>query len=129
MFLSKSLSWFKSLVFGHAIETAQGYGAWLHGEAVSVGMVIAVELSVLLGNVDQSEVVRLCQLLQKANLPIKAPDDMSADQFLQLMALDKKVLDGRLRLIILESIGKAVVSDTAPVSSVIKAITLHTAKK
>ena len=115
--------------FGHAIETAQGYGAWLHGEAVSVGMVIAVELSVLLGNVDQSEVVRLCQLLQKANLPIKAPDDMSADQFLQLMALDKKVLDGRLRLIILESIGKAVVSDTAPVSSVIKAITLHTAKK
>jgi 3-dehydroquinate synthase len=114
--------------FGHAIETAQGYGVWLHGEAVSVGMIIAVELSALMGHVDHSEVDRLCTLLKKACLPTTAPNNMSPDQFLQLMSLDKKVLDGRLRLVLLKAIGKAVVCDTAPVNSVVQAIIRHTAE-
>lgn len=114
--------------FGHAIETAQGYGAWLHGEAVSVGMVIAVELSALLGNISHEEVDRLCDLLTKAQLPIAAPKNMSPEQFLQLMSLDKKVLDGQLRLVLLKAIGTAVVCDTASVDSVAQAITLHTAE-
>ncbi len=112
--------------FGHAIETAQGYGVWLHGEAVSAGMVIAVELSALLGDIAHSEVDRLCDLLKKAHLPTTAPNNMSSDQFLELMSLDKKVIDGRLRLVLLEAIGKAVVCDTAPVNSVVQAIARHT---
>ncbi|MFT6221495.1 MAG: 3-dehydroquinate synthase [Candidatus Endobugula sp.] len=114
--------------FGHAIETAQGYGVWLHGEAVSVGMVIAVELSALLGDISHAEVDRLCSLLKKAHLPTTAPNNMPSDQFLELMSLDKKVIDGRLRLVLLEAIGKAVVCDTAPVNIVVQAITRHTAE-
>ena len=114
--------------FGHAIEAAQGYGVWLHGEAVSVGMVIALELSALMGKISHDEVDRLCRLLKKADLPISSPNNMTAEQFLQLMSLDKKVLDGRLRLILLEAIGQAVVRDDASVSNIVQAIASHTAE-
>lgn len=95
--------------FGHAIETAQGYGNWLHGEAVATGMVMAADLSAREGYIDHSEVTRLKQLLERASLPVAAPD-MSEEEFLSLMAVDKKVLDGQLRLVLLEQIGKAVVT-------------------
>lgn len=108
--------------FGHAIETAQGYGVWLHGEAVAAGMLVAIKLSSLMGDIASSEVDRLCALLQRAQLPVQLPDDMSPEQFLELMSLDKKVLDGALRLVLLDSIGRAVVTDKAPKALVVEAI-------
>lgn len=97
--------------FGHAIETAQGYGNWLHGEAVATGMLMALDLSVREGAVEQSEVERLRQLLQAFGLPTESPKEMTEGEFLDLMAVDKKVLDGQLRLVLLEAIGKAVVTN------------------
>lgn len=96
--------------FGHAIETAQGYGNWLHGEAVAAGMVMAADLSLRMGNISEHEFERIINLLKKANLPVKAPADMTPQQFVELMGVDKKVLDGRLRLVLLESMGKAIVT-------------------
>ncbi|MDB2384366.1 3-dehydroquinate synthase [Endozoicomonas sp.] len=97
--------------FGHAIETAMGYGAWLHGEAVAAGMVMAAELSTRLGMISREDVNSLIKLLKRAGLPVLPPADVSPNQFLELMAVDKKVLDGRLRLVLLNFIGQAVVTD------------------
>ncbi len=108
--------------FGHAIETAQGYGVWLHGEAVAAGMVAALELSCILGDISSNDVDRLRVMLRMAKLPVALPDNMSSDQFLALMALDKKVLDGKLRLVLLSDIGHAEVTEKAPVEDIIKAI-------
>lgn len=96
--------------FGHAIETAQGYGSWLHGEAVAAGMVMAADLSMRRGDISESDLHRIIVLLQRANLPIKAPEDMTPECFIELMGVDKKVLDGRLRLVLLKSLGCAVVT-------------------
>ena len=96
--------------FGHAIETAQGYGNWLHGEAVAAGMAMAADLSWRRGAISEPELNRIIQLLGRARLPTKAPADMAPEQFEQLMGVDKKVLDGRLRLVLLESMGKAMVT-------------------
>lgn len=100
--------------FGHAIEAEQGYGNWLHGEAVAVGMLQAADLSCRLGKISTAEVEELRQLLVAANLPIAGPENMSAEQYLEHMAVDKKVLDGRLRLVLLEHIGKAWITSDAP---------------
>lgn len=97
--------------FGHAIETAQGYGVWLHGEAVSAGMVMAADLSHRRGAISSEELNRIIRLLKRAHLPVKAPANMTPDDFIQLMGLDKKVLDGRLRLVLLERMGRAIVTD------------------
>jgi 3-dehydroquinate synthase len=97
--------------FGHAIETSQGYGEWLHGEAVAAGMMLALRLSVQLGMLDASEVGTLQSLLQQLHLPVDAPAEMGPDEFLGLMQRDKKVIDGRLRLVLLEAIGSAIISD------------------
>lgn len=96
--------------FGHAIETAQGYGNWLHGEAVAAGMVMAADLSWRRGAISTEELQRVIHLLARANLPVKAPSDMTPAQFMELMGVDKKVLDGRLRLVLLESMGKAIIT-------------------
>lgn len=96
--------------FGHAIETAQGYGQWLHGEAVAAGMVMAADLSRRMGWLSETDVQRTKALLQRAQLPVAGPEDMTSEQFLALMAVDKKVLDGQLRLVLLEKIGKALVT-------------------
>lgn len=96
--------------FGHAIETAQGYGNWLHGEAVAAGMVMAADLSWRRGGITRLELDRTIALLQQANLPVKSPAEMTDETFLSLMGVDKKVLDGRLRLVLLESMGKALVT-------------------
>jgi 3-dehydroquinate synthase len=97
--------------FGHAIETAQGYGNWLHGEAVATGMLMAMELSAQRGWVETAEVEALRKLLVTANLPVDPPEDMSPEQFLDLMGRDKKVIDGQLRLILLRAMGAAEVVD------------------
>lgn len=97
--------------FGHAIESAQGYGSWLHGEAVAAGTCMALDLSHRLGWLKQQDVVRGQALISKAGLPVEPPADMTAECFLQYMARDKKVKQGMLRLILLKDIGHAVVSE------------------
>ncbi|MCC5881321.1 MAG: 3-dehydroquinate synthase [Halomonas sp.] len=100
--------------FGHAIEAHQGYGNWLHGEAVGVGMLMAAELSCRLGWLSADEVERSAAIIASAGLPLKAPVGMGAEDFLSRMRLDKKNVDDRLRLVLLETLGKAVVYDEAP---------------
>lgn len=97
--------------FGHAIETDQGYGQWLHGEAIATGMLLALELSARRGCIPEAEVADFRELLRGMHLPVEPPSDMTTESFLKLMARDKKVLDGRLRLILLEAIGDARVVD------------------
>lgn len=94
--------------FGHAIETGMGYGNWLHGEAIASGMVMAARLSEKLGWINTGDVNRIIDLIERANLPVKAPAQMTPDKFIELMAVDKKVSDGVLRLILLKALGKAV---------------------
>ncbi len=96
--------------FGHAIETGAGYGVWLHGEAVAAGMVLAADLSARLGWLSGDQVERIRVLLGRAHLPLAPPPDLSADDFLRLMAVDKKVQDGRLRLILLRGLGQGVIA-------------------
>ncbi|MFY9179349.1 MAG: 3-dehydroquinate synthase [Venatoribacter sp.] len=100
--------------FGHAIESHQGYGHWLHGEAVAAGMLQAADLSWRLGKISQHEVQQLRQLLSQAKLPVAGPSDMSENDYLTRMQVDKKVLDGRIRLVLLEQIGKAWITSDAP---------------
>ncbi len=96
--------------FGHAIETFQSYKGWLHGEAVAIGMIMAAELSSLLGWIDKADVRRIREILACCSLPTVAPKDMSSKIFLELMSIDKKVLDGSLRFVLLRSIGVATVT-------------------
>lgn len=101
--------------FGHAIEAHQGYGVWLHGEAVGAGMLMAAELSARLGWLSAEEVARVRDILAAAALPLAAPGDMSVEDFLVRMRLDKKNIDSRLRLILLHSLGSACLSDETPI--------------
>jgi 3-dehydroquinate synthase len=96
--------------FGHAIETGTGYGAWLHGEAIAAGMLMAADLSARHQWLPAVDVLRLEKLLQRTSLPTRPPEDMDEKQFLQLMAVDKKVVDGGLRLVLLKAIGKAFIT-------------------
>ncbi len=94
--------------FGHAIETEQGYGNWLHGEAVAAGTVMAADLSRRLGWITAGECERVVAILEQARLPVTCPKDMSGRRFKELMAVDKKVLDGKLRLVLLKAMGEAI---------------------
>jgi 3-dehydroquinate synthase len=96
--------------FGHAIETGTGYGRWLHGEAVAMGTVLAADLSVRLGWLGTAERDRIIALHVAAGLPTELPPEMAPDDFLNLMAVDKKVSGGRLRLVLLKAIGEALVT-------------------
>ena len=96
--------------FGHAIETHAGYGHWLHGEAVGTGMLMAGDLSARLGWIDRREQDRLFALVRQAGLPEAPPRGMTPDRFMELMAVDKKNIDGSLRLVLLQALGKAVVT-------------------
>jgi len=95
--------------FGHAIETHEGYGEWLHGEAVAAGMCMAADLSMRLGWISSADLERVVKLMIQAGLPT-APPDIAAEQFLALMAVDKKALGGQIRLVLLENLGKAVIT-------------------
>ncbi|PHS24095.1 MAG: 3-dehydroquinate synthase [Methylophaga sp.] len=97
--------------FGHAIETGMGYGVVLHGEAIAIGMVMAAELSHSMNWLSADDVERIKNLLRAADLPISPPKELSSEQFMKLMSVDKKVQDGRIRLILLKAIGQAVISD------------------
>ena len=99
--------------FGHAIETGLGYGTWLHGEAVAAGSVIAARVSHQLGLISAADVLRIVALLERARLPVNAPD-LGVKRYLQLMGMDKKVEGGRMRFILLRGIGSALL--TAEVS-------------
>ena len=96
--------------FGHAIETVQGYGQWLHGEAVAAGMMMAIDLSIRHHWIDEKVRARTLNLFQQAGLPVSPPKDMTTEQFLQVMAIDKKSVGGTITLILLQAIGRAVVS-------------------
>jgi len=97
--------------FGHAIETGMGYGTLLHGEAVSIGMVMAADMSARLGWIEPSMVERIRTLLVRARLPVTVPPQMTVEQFKSLMAVDKKVAAGKLRLILLKgALGSCVVT-------------------
>jgi 3-dehydroquinate synthase len=92
--------------FGHAIEAGVGYGTWLHGEAIGAGMVMAAELSALLGFLTRSEVKRVRILLSRAGLPIAGPA-LAPERLMELMAGDKKAAQGKLRFVVLEALGRA----------------------
>jgi len=109
--------------FGHAIETAEGYGEWLHGEAVAVGMLLAADLSQRLGWLQPAEVERVRALLRRAGLPLEAPR-IGAGRALQLMGMDKKVLQGRIRLVLLRRVGAGCVTGEYP-AEVLQATLLH----
>lgn len=99
--------------FGHAIETAVGYGNWLHGEAVSVGIVMASFMSFKMGLISNEDFNRIKALLLRAKLPINPPD-ISKKLFLDLMLNDKKNKDGQINLILVKQIGKAFLTNNYP---------------
>jgi 3-dehydroquinate synthase len=99
--------------FGHAIEAGMGYGVWLHGEAVAAGSVLAARMSQRMGLISTADVERATALLARAGLPTEAPD-LGVERYLELMGLDKKVEQGRLRLVLLEQVGKAFVTADFP---------------
>lgn len=93
--------------FGHAIETGMGYGSYLHGEAVAIGTCLAADLSQRKGFLTAHDVTRIIDLFKRTNLPIQTPSELSVAQFVELMAVDKKNVNGDIRVILLEAIGKA----------------------
>ncbi len=100
--------------FGHAIETGLGYGAWLHGEAVGCGMVLAADLSRRMGWLTDRDVARIRDLIERAGLPVTPPPQLDTARMRELMAVDKKVIEGQLRLVLLRRIGEAVVTADFP---------------
>jgi len=104
--------------FGHAIETFAGYGNWLHGEAVGTGMLMAADLSVREGNITPADRDRAAELIRRARLPELAPEGMTEDDFMSLMAVDKKNVDGKLRLVLMKALGDAYVTDEAAAGNI-----------
>ncbi|WP_456407805.1 3-dehydroquinate synthase [Thiolapillus sp.] len=100
--------------FGHAIETGMGYGVWLHGEAVGAGMCMAARMSRLLGWIGNEDEKRIVRLVKAAGLPVSPPPEISLERFRELMAVDKKVMAGQLRLVLLKDIGKALITNEFP---------------
>src|SRR5574343_1398392 len=113
--------------FGHAIETGMGYGSWLHGEAVAAGTVMAALLSKALGWLDTGDIERIKALFERVGLPVVGPwlaasPEVSAERYLELMRHDKLVSAGVMRLVLLQAIGRAVVSADADEASILAAI-------
>lgn len=101
--------------FGHAIETFSGYGNWLHGEAVGTGMIMAADLSRREGMISGSDLQRCRNLIIRAGLPGFPPEAMTPSAFIELMSVDKKNVDGRLRLVLMRALGDAfVTADAGP---------------
>jgi 3-dehydroquinate synthase len=96
--------------FGHAIESALGYGTWLHGEAVAAGTCMAARMSQRMGWLDNADVRRVESLFRRAALPIEAPATIDAETFLRYMGRDKKNIGGHIRLVLLKALGDAVVT-------------------
>ncbi len=109
--------------FGHAIESQQGYGNWLHGEAVATGMLLALALSAsnaegVKKGVTSQDFQRIKTLLQRANLPVQPPEAMTAEQFLTFMQRDKKNLAGKIRLVLISTLGHSYVTSDVPESAI-----------
>jgi len=102
--------------FGHAIESHLGYGQWLHGEAVGLGLLMAADLSWRLGAITQVDVIRVRKILDTLHLPTVRPDAMTSDDFIRYMSRDKKVINQKLRFIVFKSIGDAIIIDDVPMS-------------
>jgi len=96
--------------FGHAIETVMGYGVWLHGEAVAAGMLMAIDLSIREGWIDESVRDRTTALLEQCALPLHPPAEMTVEQYLDVMAIDKKTIGGRINLVVLRALGEAFIT-------------------
>ncbi|MGH8746307.1 MAG: 3-dehydroquinate synthase [Burkholderiales bacterium] len=94
--------------FAHAIEAGLGYGKWLHGEAVAAGMVMAAELSARVGLIGEHDVQRVRKLIARAGLPITGPAELPPERYLELMAVDKKAAHGRIRFVLLDGVGRAI---------------------
>ena len=109
--------------FGHAIEAGMGYGAWLHGEAVGCGMVLAGALSAELGLVPAAFTQRLARLIERAGLPVLAPA-MAGARWLELMRVDKKAQDGAIRFVLIDAPGRAALR-AAPDEAVLRVIRRH----
>ncbi len=110
--------------FGHAIENAMGYGVWLHGEAVAAGTMLAADLSQRMGWLSEAEFKRIYALLSASSLPLRAPN-LGVEKYLDLMQSDKKVANGKIRLVLQQGIGKAVITsdyDTAKLKQTLEAI-------
>jgi 3-dehydroquinate synthase len=99
--------------FGHAIENGMGYGVWLHGEGVAAGTIMAADLSQRLGWLSAQDAARVRKLFEQAGLPVVAPA-LGAERYLQLMGLDKKVADGKIRFVLLKPLGHAVMTGEVP---------------
>jgi 3-dehydroquinate synthase len=95
--------------FGHALEAVLGYGTWLHGEAVGCGLVLAAKMSHSLGMLGADDVERVKAVVASANLPVKVPRNATTPALVEAMLLDKKNEHGKLRFVLLESLGKAVI--------------------
>ncbi|WP_022976579.1 3-dehydroquinate synthase [Nevskia ramosa] len=93
--------------FGHAVETFTKYETWLHGEAVGLGLAMAADMSMRLGWLKAEDAERCLKLIERAKLPIRPPAAMTPDDFRSLMARDKKVAAGKLRLVLMRAIGEA----------------------
>jgi 3-dehydroquinate synthase len=113
--------------FGHAIEAAQGYGAWLHGEAVAAGMVCAARLSQRVSGLGDDDSRRLAALIATAELPT-APPAIATDRWLALMERDKKVQSGVLRFVLLERLGHAIVRGDVAKSDVVATLDARQAR-
>ncbi len=103
--------------FGHALEALTGYERLLHGEAVAIGMVMAADLSSRWGKLPRADARRIRHLIARAGLPVKPPP-VSADAMLEAMGMDKKVVDGRIRLVLTDAIGTAALTDQAPETAI-----------
>lgn len=99
--------------FGHAVENGMGYGKWLHGQAVAAGTIMAADLSQRLGWLSADDVARVLKLFERSGLPVIAPA-LGVDKYLQLMGLDKKVADGKIRFVLLKALGQAVITGDVP---------------
>lgn len=108
--------------FGHAIERLQGYGEWLHGEAVAAGMVIASQISAQRGSLDASIVEKLIAFNRAVGLPVEAPSSLSASDLLQAMSSDKKVSSGKIRYILLQGLGEAAVTEHVTTDDIVSAL-------
>ena len=100
--------------FGHAIEAGVGFGTWLHGEAVAAGTILAARVSERLGLLSAHDVERTLRVFKRAGLPVEAPP-LGAERYLELMGRDKKVEGGKLRLVLLRSLGKAFIASDVDV--------------
>jgi 3-dehydroquinate synthase len=97
--------------FGHAIENTLGYGVYLHGEAIAVGLLMAAKLSELEGFISSEETQSIKDLLQKANLPIAINSKINYQDFVEAMSVDKKTINGEIRFILMKKIGQAFISN------------------